>query len=133
MPFPKNQLKLFKTKMQWTSLACMFCLYRSCDNTLGNRFFSNFVLFTCMSTHNLWKDNESRSPQTNKKKNKKQNIQAKEVHCILILKSLSWFFGKGNSLFKENFKVWKFVTYLKTGKKRSEAVNGNCKKYLVLP
>ena len=46
------------------SLYVLFSQYRSRDNTLGKPFLSNFVLFTCISTHNLWKDNGPSSPET---------------------------------------------------------------------
>ena len=40
-------------------------------------FLSNFVLFTCICTHNLWKDKGSSSPGASIGK---QNTQAKEVY-----------------------------------------------------
>ena len=44
------------------SLYVLFSQYRSCDNTVEKIFFSNFVLLTRISTHNLWKDKGSRPP-----------------------------------------------------------------------
>ena len=35
------------------SLYVLFSQYRSCDNNLRNCLFLNFVLLTCLSTHNL--------------------------------------------------------------------------------
>ena len=35
------------------SLYVLLSQYRSCDNTVEKIFFSNFVLLTCISTHNL--------------------------------------------------------------------------------
>ena len=43
------------------SLYVLLSQYRSCDNTVEKIFFSNFVLLTCISTHNLWKYKGSRS------------------------------------------------------------------------
>ena len=57
------------------SLYVLFSQYRSCDNTLENCFFSNFVLFTCICTH---KKTKCQVPLGSL--GGIQNIQAKEVY-----------------------------------------------------
>ena len=61
-------------------LYVLFSQYMSWDNTLYRELFhSNFVLFTRISTRNLWKDKESASPGTSIGKTN-YNIQAKEFY-----------------------------------------------------
>ena len=57
-PRPNNGNKRRKA-IDLFSLNVLFSQYRSCDNTPRELFLSNFFLFTCISTHNLLKDNES--------------------------------------------------------------------------
>ena len=64
------------------SLYVLFSQYRSCDNTVEKIFFSNFVLLTRISTHNLWKDKGSRPPPPLKPLLRKQNVQVKEVYSF---------------------------------------------------
>ena len=63
------------------SLYVLLSQYRSCDNTVEKIFFSNFVLLTCISTHNLWKDKGSRSPRLGPLL-RRQNVQVKEVYSF---------------------------------------------------